>query len=397
MVFTIIMCLHNRTQCLLRSEGVGRPSGDPQRVCIRLFLCTTTHLSMRLSRGFPDRVGEGRGPLPGHVSHQKFGEGRSMQSARSLCSFVAILAVMSLLLGIQASHAATFYVATYGDDANAGTEGLPFQTIQRGARALRAGDTLIVKGGTYPETLLWAIPSGTSWSQPVTVQAAPGETVVLQPTVQVDGVVDFQDNSQYIILDGFILDGNHLATNAFGIGAASHIRVSNCEMKNALYNGMLVYGRNHEFSNLDVHDNGIGHGLYLTASQTRVESSRFYNHSRYGIHAYGGGVDDNIFDSNLTYDNTSGGIWVGTGVRNTVSNNTIWDNGHGLILESPGSTVYNNIIYNSYGTPHDSGIGITILGSDLGVEITNNTIYGNAGGAIVGVTYATVRDNFFDR
>ena len=109
-----------------------------------------------------------------------------MQSARSLCPFVAILAVMSMLLSTQASHAATFYVATYGDDANAGTEELPFQTIQRGAWALSAGDTLIVRGGTYLETLFWVIPSGTSWSQPVTVQAAPGETVVLQATAPTD-------------------------------------------------------------------------------------------------------------------------------------------------------------------------------------------------------------------
>jgi hypothetical protein len=69
MVFTIIMCLHNRTQCLLRSEGAGGLSGDPQRVCIRLFLCMTTHLSVRLPRGFPDRVGKGMAPLPGHVLH----------------------------------------------------------------------------------------------------------------------------------------------------------------------------------------------------------------------------------------------------------------------------------------------------------------------------------------
>ena len=75
-------------------------------------------------------------------------------------------------------------------------------------------------------------------------------------------------------------------------------------------------------------------------------------------------INDNIFNSNLTYDNRSGGMWVGTGERNTVSNNTIWDNGHGLILASPGSTVYDNTIYNNYGTSGDAGIGIVILGSD---------------------------------
>jgi parallel beta-helix repeat protein len=323
-----------------------------------------------------------------------------MQSARRLCLLIAILAVLSVVWRTQASHAATFYVATYGDNANPGTAELPFQTLQRGAQALSAGDTLIVQGGTYLETLGWVIPSGTSWSQPVTVQAAPGETVVLQATAPTDDVVvDIADNRQYIILDGFILDANHVAGWAFGIGDASHIRVQNCEMKNARYMGMAVSGHSHEFSNLDVHDNGSNdhqHGLYLTASQTRVESSRFYNHVGYGIQAFGGGIDDNIFDSNLAYDNTSGGMWVGTGVRNTVSNNTIWNNGYGLILASPGSIVDNNTIYNNYGNSRDKGIGIVILGFDEGVEITHNTVYGNAGGAIAGVTDATVRDNSFD-
>jgi parallel beta-helix repeat protein len=316
-----------------------------------------------------------------------------MQNARRLCLLIAILAMLSLVWRTQASHAATFYVATYGDDANAGTEELPFQTLQRGARALRAGDTLIVKGGTYPETLLWVIPSGTSWSQPVTVQAAPGETVVLQVTAQADAVVDFANNSQYIILDGFILDANKIATFALGVGD-SFIRVQNCEIKNARFSGMLVSGHGHEFINLDVHDNGSSaydHGLYLSASQTRVESSRFYNNIGYGIQAFGGGIDDNIFDSNLIYGNMGGGMWVGTGVRNTVSNSTIWDNGHaGLFLGSPGSTVYNNTIYNN------RILGIHVLpDSDFGVEITHNTVYGNPGGDIDGVTYATVRDNFF--
>ena len=83
-------------------------------------------------------------------------------------------------------------------------------------------------------------------------------------------------------------------------------------------------------------------------------------------------------------------------MRNTVSNNTIWNNGYGLILASPGSTVDNNTIYNNYGNSRDRGIGIVILGSDKGVEITHNTVYGNADGAIAGVKDATVRDNSFD-
>jgi hypothetical protein len=316
-----------------------------------------------------------------------------MQSTRSLCPFVAILAVMSMLLSTQVSHAATFYVATYGNDANAGTEESPFQTIQRGAWALSTGDTLIVREGTYLESLYY-VPSGTSWSEPVTVQAAPGETVVLQATAPIDAVVGF--DGQYIILDGFILDANNIAGWAFSLGDASYIRVMNCEMKNARYSGMGVGGHGHEFSNLDVHDNGSSlydHGIYITSSNTRVEHSRFYRNVGYGVHNYSTviEVNNNTFNANTTYNNGSGGFWVGMGNGHTVSNNIIWGNEYGLILYTQNSKVYGNTIYNN------SEVGIAILFSnDHGVEITANTVYGNAGGAIEGVTYATVRDNFFD-
>ncbi len=322
-----------------------------------------------------------------------------MQSARRLCLLIAILAVLSVGWGTQASHADTFYVATYGDDANAGTEKSPFQTILKGVRTLTAGDTLTVKEGTYTDSLLDVIPSGTSQSQPVTVQAAPGETVVIQATTMTNGIVHFGDGRQYIIFEGFTLDGNNLAAFVVSIGDASSITVRHCEIKNSRNSGMLVFGHSHEFSNLDVHDNGddsFDHGLYITSSQTRVESSSFHNHRGYGIHAFGGEGDDNIFDSNLIHDNTTGGIVVANGERNTVSNNTIWNNGNGLLLISPGSTVDNNTIFDNFGTSRDRGIGIVILGSDEGVEITHNTIFGNADGAIFGVTSATVRDNSFD-
>ena len=322
-----------------------------------------------------------------------------MQSLRRLCLWIAILAVLSMIWSTRVSDAALFYVATTGDDANPGTVDSPFRTMQRGARALSAGDTLIVQGGTYPEVLLDVIPSGTSWSEPVTVQAAPGETVVIQAPYDVDGVIAFVGaDTHYIIVDGFVIDANYLGLFAFATDAgANYIRVINCEIKHSRASGMLMGGEGHEIINVDVHDNGSSgydHGLYLTGSQTRVEHSRFYSHVGYGIQLYGGEDSDNVLDSNLTYDNSSGGMWVG-GVRNTIANNTIWGNGHGLILAAPDSLVYNNTISNNYGIPGDEGLGIILLDSDWNVEIINNVVYGNSEGDIYGVTYAIVRGNSF--
>src|SRR5262245_20178135 len=49
----------------------------------------------------------------------------------------------------RAASAATYYVATSGNNSYAGTETQPFQTIRKGLSVLRGGDTLYVRGGTY--------------------------------------------------------------------------------------------------------------------------------------------------------------------------------------------------------------------------------------------------------
>ena len=65
----------------------------------------------------------------------------------------------------------TYYVATSGNDANAGTAlTAPFRTIQRAANLAGPGDTVLVRGGTYRESL------GTI-SKKVNLQAYPHEKV----------------------------------------------------------------------------------------------------------------------------------------------------------------------------------------------------------------------------
>jgi len=56
---------------------------------------------------------------------------------------------------VQARTAAlqgtTYYVAPDGDDSNPGTEAEPWQTIQKAADTLLAGDTVYIRAGTYSE------------------------------------------------------------------------------------------------------------------------------------------------------------------------------------------------------------------------------------------------------
>jgi len=72
-------------------------------------------------------------------------------------------------------------------DDNPGTKDQPFKTINRGVRELWPGDTLTVRGGTYREGLELKLLA--TAEHPITLRAAPGETVVLKGSEVVRGWV----------------------------------------------------------------------------------------------------------------------------------------------------------------------------------------------------------------
>src|SRR5688500_9858616 len=90
------------------------------------------------------------------------------------------LGLLALLGPGWRAQGATYCVAARGDDANPGTPASPFRTLAKGVRALKAGDTLVVREGTYVgSSQLRDVPSGTSWDRPVTIKAHPGERPVI--------------------------------------------------------------------------------------------------------------------------------------------------------------------------------------------------------------------------
>ncbi|MBM3475397.1 MAG: DUF1565 domain-containing protein [Armatimonadetes bacterium] len=81
---------------------------------------------------------------------------------------------------------AEFFVdGNSGADDNPGSVDKPFKTINRGVAELRPGDTLTVRAGTYREAVGLEL-VGTK-DHPITVQAAPGETVVIKGSEVVTG------------------------------------------------------------------------------------------------------------------------------------------------------------------------------------------------------------------
>lgn len=89
-----------------------------------------------------------------------------------------ISTVFPLLLLLAFLPAATWHVATNGDDAAAGTETAPFRKIQRGAEAAMPGDTVFVHEGVYRERI--APPRGGEIGKPIRYLAEPGKNVIVK-------------------------------------------------------------------------------------------------------------------------------------------------------------------------------------------------------------------------
>ena len=84
-----------------------------------------------------------------------------------------------LFVPVCAVHAATFYVDQHAPAAQQadGSAAQPFRTIQEAVDRAQAGDTVLVRAGTYRETVYFE--HGGAPGQPLTLAAYPGEQVVI--------------------------------------------------------------------------------------------------------------------------------------------------------------------------------------------------------------------------
>jgi hypothetical protein len=109
------------------------------------------------------------------------------------CLVLPVGFVSALMLASASSaQAATYYVSTTGSDSNTGTLTLPFRTIQKAANLMRAGDTCLIRAGTYRETVTPAN-SGVSGS-PITFDAYPNERAIITGANVVSGFTFYQES-----------------------------------------------------------------------------------------------------------------------------------------------------------------------------------------------------------
>jgi len=104
----------------------------------------------------------------------------------------------------------TYHVAKdnpKASDANSGTEAYPFKTLKKAGQIARAGDTVIIHGGTYRE-ILAPQNDGTAMA-PITFRAAENEKVVISALEPISGFVNFKNNIYCAALDKDLGEGRN--------------------------------------------------------------------------------------------------------------------------------------------------------------------------------------------
>ena len=291
----------------------------------------------------------------------------------------------------------TYYISTAGSDSNSGTINSPFRTLPKGLSILRPGDTLYIRTGTYTgvNNDLTEIPSGTSWSSPVTIAGYPGEIARLTVAPNTEAVLNltanrnFNGSLQYVRFENLTLDhkSGGIPGSAIGsYGPSHHLRFINLDVNSTGYSCVLVTdAANHwEFTGGTYHNCG-SYGFYVTGDENIFESLTIRDTgengtgNRYAIHNFNTNYpypDRNVYRNLMVYN--TGGILIYRGDGNIAYNNIVRDTlDHGFTVGggATNTKIYNNTIYNS------SKFGIDTVNS-TGTVIRNNIIFQNQMAAI---------------
>jgi hypothetical protein len=303
----------------------------------------------------------------------------------------------------RALLAATYYVATTGNNASAGSSGAPWRTLQYAADHVGAGDTVIVAPGNYVGFNLET--SGTP-SARITFKAQKGAVINAVNGVTKDGIN--LENASYVTIDGFTLSGtNDPATSRAGIRAVGDgfdtgVFSKGVIIQNNTADRWGVWGIFTAFADDITIQNNVcsrsvqQHGIYFSNSADRptIRNNVCWGNADCGIH-----VNADINTGNTDLPNVDGVI---TGAL--IDGNTCYDNGRtgGSAINCDGvqnSRITNNLLYNN----HASGISLfDIDGAQPSKNnvVANNTIIQAADGRWClnisdGSTGTTIFNNIF--
>ncbi len=346
--------------------------------------------------------------------------------AKLLVFVMIMITILSSISTTTFASQNTYYVATTGSDSNSGSIGNPFKTIQKGVSILTAGDTLLIRAGTYKEKV--SIKNSGSSAGYITIKNYAGEKVIIKGTNTGGGNISIV-NKSYIRIEGLEICDNSGNNTPMGIsveGAGTNIQIVNNKVygitSSSNAHGIAVYGTNSKspITNLLIEGNevyncklGQSESMVLNGNVTefKVINNKVHDNDNIGIDFIGyegtagsGETDrvrDGICSGNMVYnissiknptynDYAADGIYVDGGKNIIIEGNYVrnCDIGIEMASEHKGKTTDNIIVRNNLILDCTNYAALVFGGESksngnaTNIKIYNNTVY-NADTALV--------------
>jgi parallel beta-helix repeat protein len=307
-----------------------------------------------------------------------------MRRILSILLALALVLGFSLMATTPVGAAATYYVATTGNDSTGdGSGGNPWLTIQHAVDTVLAGDTIMVAAGTYQEqvTITQSLDLIGAGEASTTIQApTSGRSTVTVGTLPWDYVVAADGNGSPIDvkIQGFTIDANGQDATASQNFAGVFLRDVGDGSGDGLYSSTIYnfgsYFGGWKGAPLNTWNGNTALTIY-GSSELTIDDNDIDDYTVSGVSAIGSSVDVTVTGNDL--DGTDSG-YVGLFLRDgvgTISGNSI----HGHTSTNAGFGIY--LYQAATGTMIDDSAGPnTIDGNRVAVELYDTdgaTIDGN--------------------
>ena len=308
------------------------------------------------------------------------------------------LLVVGMVFAFAANTAAgtTYYVATNGSDSNDGSSGAPWATLQHAVDTIAAGDTIVVRAGTYVGCRIRY--SGASGAMKTLTVETPDTVLVNQagPLCTGPSIIEVINDTPANRVSYWVIDGLEVSSSTlYGVhaGYCDHVTLRNSSVHNGASTGIqFLCCTNSEVSNNTMYSNGAsGVNMGQYGSNHVIRANRSYSNGGSGAGAYGdaaygdGRVTGYIVEKNYLYSNNAHGF-ASDGLENSrISNNLIYNpksRGISLYGNSAAAAPRNDLVYNNtIDLPDAAGTVVWIhritsgLNETTGLKIHNNVMY----------------------
>jgi len=294
----------------------------------------------------------------------------------------ATLTVAAISLPIT-GQAATYYVATTGNNSNPGTSTKPWRTIAYAVKKMGAGDTTYVRGGTYKESQIRFGRSGSS-SAPIKLLSASGEYPIIDFVDKASTKqVRFQNFSGYKYPIGWITVEGFQIRNAYDgikIYNGHDLTIRRNAIQNSRMQGILGNGTRILIERNKINSNGSSstydHGIYMHGTAIKVINNLIYGNKCYGIQLNGTVSYNSASHAGPEFAKSSN--WVIT------SNTIAYNQCAGVVSwgSTPNLRAENNIFYeNASRLSSTSAQGINFISATgTGMVFRNNLAYASGSG-----------------